>query len=261
MDSPDPHPTAVIIGIGEMGGVFARALLKSGHVVVPVTRHSDIAATADSYPTPAVTLITVGESDLPAVLEDLPDPWKGRAGLLQNELLPRDWNAAGLNDPTVAVVWFEKKPGQDVKVIIPTPIGGPYASHLKDALATIAIPSTVVVNEDDLTTELVTKNLYILTVNIAGLETGGSVTDVWYGNADLARSVADEVLDIQEWLTGRRLDRQRHIAGMEEAIAGDPEHKATGRSAPARLSRALEHARQAGIATPRLLEIAAAHAE
>jgi hypothetical protein len=44
---------------------------------------------------------------------------------------------------------------------------------------------------------------------------------------------------------------------MEEAIAGDPEHKATGRSAPARLARALRHAALAGIDTPRMAEIAA----
>lgn len=251
--------TAVVIGLGEMGGVFSRALLKSGHVVVPVTRETDVATAVAAHPEPDIALITVGEADLGGVLAALPDSWKSRAGMLQNELLPRDWEAAGIQDPTVAVVWFEKKPGQDVKVIIPSPIGGPYATALQTGLATIGIAADVTSSPAELTAELVTKNLYILTVNIGGLVTGGTVDDLWSNHRDLGEKVATEVLDIQEWLVGDRLDRARHIAGMEAAIAGDPEHKATGRSAPARLARALRHAGEAGIDTPQLSAIAAEH--
>jgi len=249
--------TAAIIGMGEMGGVFARALLKSGHIVVPVTRETDVAGAVNLYPKPDIALITVGESDLSGVLAAFPESWKDRAGMLQNELLPRDWEAAGITDPTVAVVWFEKKAGQDVKVIIPSPIGGPYAASLADALRTIGIPATITGGPDELTAELVTKNLYILTANIGGLVTGGTVAELWHDHHDFSLSVADEVLAIQEWLTGRPLDRDRHIAGMEAAIAGDPDHKATGRSAPARLARALGNAAEADIATPQLQDIAA----
>ncbi len=260
MDSPSSGlATAVVIGIGEMGGVFSRALLRSGHMVVPVTRQADVAAIAAAFPEPDIVLITVGESDLAAVLEALPPAWKRRAGLLQNELLPRDWEAHGIVDPTVAVVWFEKKPGQDVKVIIPSPIGGPYAPRLSAALDAIGIPGTVVVDPAELTAELVTKNLYILTVNIGGLVTGGTVGDLWNNHRAFAAEVADEVLAIQAWLTGRDLDHARHIAGMEQAIAGDPDHTATGRSAPARLARALHNAAHAGIETPRLAAIATEH--
>ncbi len=46
---------------------------------------------------------------------------------------------------------------------------------------------------------------------------------------------------------------------MVAAIAGDPDHKTTGRSAPARLSRALRHADEAGLAVPSLRDIAARH--
>lgn len=249
--------TAIVIGMGEMGGVFSRALLKSGHIVVPVTRETDVADAVAQYPDPAVALITVGEADLPGVLQALPPAWKACAGMLQNELLPRDWRAAGIEDPTVAVVWFEKKPGQDVKVIIPSPIGGPYAAPLIEALATIGIPATPAADAADLTAELVTKNLYILTANIGGLVTGGTVDHLWNGNREMATQVASEVLDVQEWLVGAELDRDRHVAGMEAAIAGDPEHKATGRSAPARLARAIAHADEAGLAVPRLRAIAA----
>ena len=249
------YHTAIVIGMGEMGGVFSRALLKSGHIVVPVTRETDVTAAAAAYQEPDIALITVGEADLPGVLHALPDSWKSRAGLLQNELLPRDWEGAGISDPTIAVVWFEKKPGQDVKVIIPTPLGGPYATELQAGLASLGIQASVTADAADLTAELATKNLYILTMNIGGLVTGGTVDDLWNRNRELATEIASEVLDIQEWLVGTPLDRPRHIAGMEAAITGDPEHKATGRSAPSRLARALGHAAEAGIEVPRLAAI------
>jgi len=34
----------IIIGVGEMGGVFARAFLKEGHPVYPVSRQTDMPA-------------------------------------------------------------------------------------------------------------------------------------------------------------------------------------------------------------------------
>ncbi len=110
------------------------------------------------------------------------------------------------------------------------------------ALASIAIPATVVADRDELVAELVTKNLYILTANIGGLVTGGTVEHLWNENRELASAVAAEVLAIQAWLTGRDLDAARHIAAMEAAFAADPAHNATGRSAPARLRRALHNA-------------------
>jgi hypothetical protein len=243
-----------LVGVGEMGGVFAKALLKLGHPVHPVLRSTGQAGVAAEVPDPALALVTVGENDLAPVLADLPEPWRRRAGLIQNELLPRDWLAAGVVDPTVAVVWFEKKPGRDVKVIIPTPIGGPAAALLVDALATVAIPA-VRVDGAGLEWELVRKNLYILTANIAGLVSGGTVMDLWDNHRDLAERVAAEVLDIQEWLVGSPLDRTALVAAMVEAFAADPDHGATGRSAPSRLERALEHAAAASIEVPTLRSI------
>ena len=247
---------AVIIGMGEMGGSFARGLLRLGHTVVPALRTTPIDEVADSYPDPLLTLVTVGEADLETTLSNLPDEWRGNAGLVQNELLPRTWQPHGITDPTVAVVWFEKKPGRPEIPIISTPIAGPRAGVLVDALRRIDVPAHVVEGEDDLLFELVRKNVYILTVNIAGLITGGDVADLWYNHRELAEQVAGEVIEVQAWLTGTQLDTERYVAGMVEAIDADPEHGATGRSAPARLARALGHADEAGIEVPKLREIA-----
>ena len=76
----------ILIGIGEMGSVFARGLLRSGHPVYPVRRDDDMHAIAQRLPAPELVLVAVAENDLHAVLEAMPVAWQGRLCLLQNEL-------------------------------------------------------------------------------------------------------------------------------------------------------------------------------
>ncbi len=247
-------PPVVVIGIGEMGSVFARGLLRTGHPVHPVTRDSDMQALARELPEPALVLVAVGEAALQPVLEAIPEAWRDRLALLQNELLPADY--AALPDPTVISVWFEKKKGQDVRVLIPSPVHGPRAGLLIDALGSLEIPAREVPDAAGMLFELVLKNLYILTTNIAGLRSGGTVDELWRHHQPLARAVAADVIDLQEALTGQRFDREALIEGMLEAFDGDPQHRCMGRSAPARLERALAHADRLGLAVPTLREIA-----
>jgi ketopantoate reductase len=253
----------VLIGIGEMGGVFARALLRAGHPVYPVIRGTDFATIARQLPAPGLVLVAVAETDLPNVLEHLPPVWSQRLGLLQNELLPDDWRYYGITHPTVISVWFEKKAGQDVRVLLPSPVYGPAAPLLHDSLAAIGIPARILTSEEELLFELVLKNVYIVTTNCAGLATGGTVSQLWADHRDLAEGVAREVVQIQESLVGQGLPEEPLIEGMLKAFAGDPDHKCMGRSAPARLARALRQADEAGLEVPRLREIAASqsHAE
>ena len=245
----------VLIGIGEMGAVFARGLLRIGYPVVPVTRTTDIDRQAQEWPHPEMVLIAVAEKDVQSALSSLPDAWRDRVALLQNELLPRDWQAHALKHPTIISVWFEKKKGQDVKVLIPSPVHGPKAGILKQALDALDIPCRRLESEQELLHELILKNVYILTTNIAGLVTGGSVSELWSHHESLAREVADEIMDIQEWLTGVTLNREGMIRDMLVAFAGDPDHQCMGRSAPARLQRALEIADKAGLAVRKIREI------
>ncbi len=245
----------VVIGLGQLGRIFAGGLLRSGNLVVPVNRGDDMNAVAAAHPAPTLVLVAVAEPDLHGVLAALPAPWKGRIGLIQNELLPRDWQAHGIENPTVISVWFEKKKGTDARPLIASPAAGPGAGLLVRALASIEIPARQLDSSDELLFELVRKNVYILTTNIAGLRTGGTVSELWRNHEAFARQVADEVMAIQDWLAGVKHDRARLIAGMLEAFEGDPMHGCTGRSAPARLARALQHADAAGLAVPTLRAI------
>lgn len=250
MESP-----IIVIGMGELGSVFARGFLKLGYPVQAITREMDINQVAEQHPTPTAVLVAVAEADIHQVLATVPSVWQNNLILLQNELLPKDWKAAVLQDPTVISVWFEKKKGMDSKVVLPSPIFGKHSKLVFDALAKLDLPSFIVDSEQELLYELIRKNLYILTTNIAGLEVGGNVEQLAENHADTLQAVAKDVLDIQDYLTSCSNDRQALMEGLLEAFNGDPEHGCMGRSAPKRLQRALKIADDAGLNVPKLREI------
>ncbi|MDX1795936.1 MAG: hypothetical protein R3219_04340 [Hydrogenovibrio sp.] len=249
----------IVIGMGELGSVFARGFLKLGYPVQAVTRNMEMSKMAETYPNPTAVLIAVGEADIHQTIADCPKAWSENAILLQNELLPRDWKDSGLQDPTVISVWFEKKKGMDSKVVLPSPVYGKHSKLIFDALSTLDLPCVRLDTQDELAYELVRKNLYILTTNIAGLEVGGNVAELAKNHAEVMQAVANDVLDIQDWLTGQKNDREKLMTGMLEAFEGDPQHGCMGRSAPARLARALSFADEAGLAVNKLREISANH--
>lgn len=228
----------IIVGMGEMAGVFARGFLRSGYPVYPVTREMDMQQQADTIKDPAMVLVAVAEKDIQSVLQTIPSQWKDRLALLQNELLPKDWQQHQL-DPSVISVWFEKKKGQDYKVLIPSPAYGKHADILVDSLNSIDIAARTLNDEAELLFELVVKNVYILTTNIAGLKTGGTVSELWQNHQAFARSVAAEIIQLQQIITGKTFDSEKLIDAMLLAFEGDPDHGCMGRSAPARLERAL----------------------
>ena len=248
--------SVVIVGMGEMGSVFARGFLRTGYSVHPVTRSIEMKDVAADNRQPEIVLIAVGEADLNEQLMKVPPVWQDKLVLLQNELLPRDWQPLNI-DPTVISVWFEKKKGQDSKVIIPSPVFGKHAQQVAEALAAIDIPTRVLPDEAALLHELVLKNLYILTTNIAGLEVGGNVGQLWDDHKVLAESVALDIIRLQETLTGKALDHQALIDSMVEAFNGDREHMCMGRSAAVRLQRALMLAHQNDLELTMLERIAA----
>lgn len=240
-------PPVVIIGMGQLGGVFAKGFLSIGHPVYPVIRQMDMDRIQKDIPTPAFVLVAVPENSLHGVLKKLPAGWKGKIGLLQNELLPRDWEDEGLENPTVMAVWFEKKKDMEAHVFQPTPVFGPNADCVADALKAVDIPTRIPAGRKDLDIELVKKNLYVLTINIAGLKTGGTVGALWENHPELVRNVANEVLDVQEVLTGEKYDRDEMMAFLVKAFGMAPHHNCAGRVAGERLGRLVQHADSSGV--------------
>jgi ketopantoate reductase len=245
----------LVLGMGELGSVFARGFLKLGHPVQGITRDMDLEKVAQQYPNPEAVLIAVGEADIQTTLKNIPTTWKDDLILLQNELLPKDWLEQGIQAPTVISVWFEKKKGMDSKVVLPSPIFGKHSKLVFNALAKLDLPSYQVDSAQELEYELVRKNLYILTTNIAGLMTGGTVSQLASDHNDTMQAVANDVLKLQSKLTQKPLDEPRLISGMLEAFEGDPDHGCMGRSAPVRLARALQIADSYNLELTTLKEI------
>ena len=247
----------VIVGIGELGGVFAKAFLRNNYPVYPVTRSINITDMADRIPQPELVLVAVAEKDFKAVMTTYPTAWRNCTGLLQNELLPRDWETYDITKPTIISVWFEKKKGREYKVLIPSRIHGPKAGLMAQSLQDIGIPCKILSSEDELLFELVLKNVFVLTINIAGivLEEGITTETLWTDHNEFARSIAEEVIDIQEWLTKAVFQRKKLIDGLAEGVYGDPQHKCKGRSARGRLKRVLDLADKAGLELPRIRDI------
>jgi hypothetical protein len=253
----DMKKMIVIIGIGELGELFAYSFLKAGYPVYPVLRGMSLAAVAAEIPEPELVLLAVGENELHPELEALPECWHNRLALLQNELLPRDWQRHGLIDPTVIVVWFDKKKGRPFTSLLPSYTAGPKATLITQVLRLIEVPCCEI-NSENLLYELVRKYLYILMVNIGGLRMspGSTVHELWNDHRDLAETLVNELIDIQEWLVQSQLPRDKLMTGMLEAFDADPKHICRGRTATERLHRILDHASQAGIKAPLLEDIA-----
>ncbi len=246
----------IIIGMGEIGSVLARGFLRAGHPVYPITRHMPLSDAHRINPEPMAVVLAVGEAQLQNCLHDMPTPWRDKLVLLQNELLPRDWANHNLREPTLMSVWFEKKKGMDSKALLPSPVFGHHAGLIKTALQEVGLPAREVGDMERMTWELVRKNVYILTTNIAGLAVGGTVAELWAQHETLAREIALEVIQLQEALTGLSFERESLILGMLEGFDGDPAHMCMGRTAAARLERALNIMQHHGLVAPTMQRIA-----
>jgi hypothetical protein len=243
----------VIWGLGELGTVFASGLLRRGRTVTPVLRETNVGAL--SAIVPELVLVTVREDDLDPVLARMPSGWRGAVGLVQNELRPDQWLSRAVERPTVAVVWFEKKPGTVATPLRSTPIAGPRARLLVDALAALDLPANEIA-EADLDHALAVKNLYILATNLAGLAIPSSRP---LTTGDLAREhraafepILRELFEIERAL---HPVEERALDDVMAALSLDPAHKAMGRTAHERLERTLRIASERRIDAPLLRAI------
>ncbi|HEY6729339.1 MAG TPA: hypothetical protein VI197_35255 [Polyangiaceae bacterium] len=247
----NPPGTAVVVGIGQLGSEFALGLLRRGHAVVPVTRAQNPTQAVDAAGSVELILVAVGEAELAPILESIPTRLRDRVALVQNELVPADWERAGFTEVSGVVVWFEKKAGRPIHVVRPSVAYGPQSALLLELLAELDVPAYAA-RPESLEFELALKNLYILVHNLAGLAVRGTVGDLWRAHATFANEVATDVLVHQEARLGHALDRSALLAELADAAGADPGHGLAGRTAPERLHRVLYQARQAGLRLPTL---------
>ncbi len=234
----------VIIGIGELASVFVKAFLRNGYPVYPITRNMDMAKEAKQISNPQAVLVAVGEKDFPIILGKIPQKWRDCLIFIQNEILPHDWECFNFDGPTIMSVWFEKKKGMDYNQILPSPIYGQQADIISSSLSSINISTKILYSNDELIFELMLKNLFVITINIAGLMLPDAATTsiLWEDNNQLALDIAFDVISIQEKLSGKKFPKDQLIEGFRQAIDGDHNHICRGRSALNRLQRAINSA-------------------
>lgn len=248
----DKEP-CVVIGMGQLGSLFAVGFLRLGHPVYPLLRSDDPASLAERLQ-PRLVLAAVGEKDLPGVLKTLPSAWRDRVVLLSNELLPHIWQAYQLQDPTVISVQFEKKDAKPPGIDRPSPVYGPLAETIKQALETWGIPTRRLMDQESMTRELVVKNLYILTLNLAGLATGGSAAELLDQYRGLLDEVWEELFAVQQAMVDFPLNRKELKHATLDYLSVAPARGA-GRSAAERLERTLKHAHAHAVPVPTLEKI------
>lgn len=243
------------MGLGQLGTLFAEAFLRLGSPVVPLLRRAEFESVRAFAPDPDLVLLTVGEDDLSDALQSVPVAFHDRVALVQNELRPHQWRAVGLAQPTTCVVWFERKAGAAPKNLLPSGLAGPQAYLLAEALDVLELPYRML-SESELSYELCLKNLYILGLNLAGLEQPGLALDLIEGRRTDFMPLFDDLLRIEETLFQESFERASLWRDFERAVRADPGHKIVGRTAPRRLARTLEHARRTALSVPRLEALA-----
>ena len=128
----------VIVGLGEIGQLLAGGFLKTGYPVYPVNRGESLNQWHSECFDPELIVLAVGEKDLPTALSAIPNRFKDRVLLLQNELLPTDWERHGIFDPTVLIVWLDKKKGRPSVSVLPNRVGGLHAPLVVNAFKALS---------------------------------------------------------------------------------------------------------------------------
>lgn len=238
----------VVIGMGQLGTVFADAWSQLGKSILALRRHQPIIQDIS----PRAVLIATGEQDLSPVLASLPQTWRSQLILVQNELIPAIWQPYS-DQPTLVAVWMEKKPHIEVRSLRASVAFGPNADLVADAFHAIKQPLSLAKDYPDMIQELAFKNIYIWTTNIYGLIAPGAIGQlVTEPHATALASLIDELCQIQSAVSGYYCSPKMVTPIIWHIIHDNADRKIPGRSAPARLKRVMSAAHQYSLVTPEL---------
>jgi hypothetical protein len=247
--------SAAIVGMGQLGRALGEGLLITGFTVTGFKR-SDI--DYSTFSETELAVVATGEDDLEPVLDRLPESWrKGRLVLLQNELLPTQWKPHEVEDPTILVVWFSKKPGQPIREYRSSPVWGPKALEIRDALEALDLTAEILPDWEATMFELITKNAYIWTQNIAALYIADPVAEkVILEHQAFLDDLIAETVAIQERAAGVTVDLKKVQEQVKSSIARDGSRKLGGRTAPRRLERLMALGKRLSFEMPVVTEVA-----
>jgi ketopantoate reductase len=250
---------AAMIGMGQMGQLFGAAALKAGHRVTPVLRQTPPDTVLQSLPEKTPLWVTVGEKDLHQALAALPQSRRPDAILVQNELFPRVWKAAGVEEPTVAVVWISKKKGRAVEVGGETRVHGPHAEHVAHVHRALELPVEILGSRAELGQALVDKFAFILTINALGLVENKTLGQWLNDDTKRVQALAQEAALLGAAHLEGAVDEAKAQAAVEAGMNALSHYPARGRTASARVEKALADAVRLGVPVPELTNLATQH--
>jgi hypothetical protein len=226
--------------------MYGGALLRLGHTVIPVTRSTPRPL---ALPPGTPVLVAVGEEDLDAALRDVVGA--GPLILLQNELFPDRWLSHGVTDPTVLVVWTNRKKGV-VTVGGPSRVYGPLAHLVMEMHAVLGIPCHVLGTEGALHTELCAKYAFIVAVNALGVAADLALGEWLQEDRPTVEAVCRDGVALAACRVERPVDKEEALARVLSVLDPLGVIPTRGRTAPSRVDRAATTASRHALTLPAL---------
>jgi hypothetical protein len=240
----------VVLGVGELGKLFAGAALAEGLQVTPITRGVTPAHVLSARPPHAPILVSVGEDALERALDSLPASRHDDAVLVQNELWPSVWQSRGFR-PSLMLPWVLQKPGLPRTVVGTTPVFGAHADLLGALCRRLAIPSAPI-TEPEVPQALADKYTFILVINALGCWRDELLGRFLADAQPQITALCQEASALSAALLGAPVDPARSHRLTLDAMAAMASVRARGRTASARVARALGHAADHGLDVPAL---------
>lgn len=248
----------LVFGVGQLGQLYAAGALRLGLRVWPLTRHMDAKATIASFPAGQPILLGVSEVAFSQALDAIPLARRQDVVLVQNELFPSQLSASGLDGATVLTVWLSKKKGRPIEVARTSSAYGPYASLFHRIHEALDLPSVTLRSLPELQVEIAAKYTFILTINALGMVENLCLGDWLDKDAERVARLINDARLLAEAHLSAEVDATQIRSVVMEAMEGLRDYPAKGRSAAARLDKALLDAANFSLALPALTDIAKA---
>lgn len=245
---------AVVVGLGQLGTWYGGALLALGRRVTPVLRSTPRPLMLDADPD-APHLVAVAESQLTAVLTALREVGRHRHTLLlQNEMFRGQWEACGVQQPTVMAVWTHRKGGV-VRVGAPTAVMGPDAELVMEMHRVLGVPCRVLSSPEQLDAELAAKYAFIVAVNALGAKADRTVGQWLEQEPDTVSAVVADALRLAEACAGVAPGATANATQVPTVLAALAAIPTRGRTAADRVARAAAAAASHGLHLPGLCNL------
>lgn len=245
----------VVYGVGELGQLYGSGALRAGVRVTPVTRSVPPSEALANLSADVPVLVAVQESSLDEVLASLPEARRDAVILLQNDLFPSRYRKVGVR-PTVIVPWLLKKRGTPLTIARATPVFGRHAALVHAIHEVLGVPSAELADERALHQAMVEKYAFILGINALGLLRDRTLAGWLQEDPLRVRALTTEAAELGAALCETTIDHAACDRVVREAFHGLSTMSARGRTAEARVRRALEQASALKLDLPELTRCA-----